>query len=586
MNKYVFLFIIGMLQAVPARLWAARTVETLPGQLQHLFDVYYLMEETDLTIKGKINGTDIKVLREWANIQKTLNLSDCRIVAGGEPYYKDYTTEDDAIGPYMFREQSFKSLVLPNTLKKIGDHAFKYCGESLVLPPALEWIGDYAFESTGSSIVFPSSLTWIGDFAFANNSLERIHLPASLVHIGNGAFNGWPWLSEATIDDDNPAFVVEDGYLYTRDHTRLLSYFTSGYQPAESFTLHPEVRVIDDKAFNCRRAYNITLNDKLEHIGNEAFRYVLKDMWPHQEKLVIPNSVTFIGEAAFEDCQMDTLIISDNVEYLPDRAFQYCQTDHIHLPAKLKHIGKYALYDNYMYNLVLPDGLETVEGNAFGRLMACRLVIPKSVRRIDEEAFADISVDTIDIQAPLETISNYAFSNCPYTKKLILPPTVKRIGMYAFSGSDLTDCKLPDGLEEIGIGAFAGAAFMEEWHIPASVRKIDESAFESPFFAVHTVYMYSQEPPANTDRHAFNGWPMEECTLYVPQGCTERYKQTAPWNTFGTILEFNPTSVKPLPRTPDNIAPCNFDLNGRPILETQRGLRIVKTADGVRKVMK
>ena len=96
-------------------------------------------------MKGRINGSDVKVLRKWANPQRVLNLADCRIVAGGDPYYEDYTTEDDVIGSYMFADKEFKSLVLPNTLKKIGDYAITFCGDSITLPSTLEWIGDHAF---------------------------------------------------------------------------------------------------------------------------------------------------------------------------------------------------------------------------------------------------------------------------------------------------------------------------------------------------------------------------------------------------------------------------------------------------------
>lgn len=588
MRKVSLLVLTLVLQVFPVRMLASRTVEIQPGQLQHMFDVYHLTEETDLKIKGKINGSDINVIRNWTNIQKSLDLSECRIVAGGDPYYKDYTTEDDVIGPYMFSEHVFKTLVMPNTLKRIEEHAFKYCGDSIVLPPTLERIGDYAFESTGKYISFPSSLAWIGDFAFANNSLEEINLPASLVHIGNCAFNGWPLIRKATVDDANPEFVVEDGYLYTRDHTRLLSYFAperGGW--AECFTLHPEVKVVDDMAFNCARAYNIKLNDKLEHIGEEAFRYVMKDMFPHDKpvKLVIPNSVTYIGVNAFQECMIDTLILSDNLEYLPDHAFESCRIQHIHLPAKLKHIGVFALGDNFLYNLVLPDGLETIEEYGLWRCGGRKLVIPESVSRIDEFALANCPSDTIEILAPLESISDNAFRECSYLTKLTLPPTVKRIGSYAFYRSSLTDCKLPNGLEEIGSYALTGAMFMEEWHIPASVRKIEGAAFQSPFFA-HTVYMYSSEPPADTDPDAFYDWPMVDCTLYVPEGCTERYQHTAPWNTFGTIREFQASGVNSITRTLDDAEQRSYDISGRPISDGQRGLRIVVTKHGVKKVFK
>lgn len=565
-NRSTILALFLMLLAMPVRLSAGKTVTVIAGDLQNLFNIFNLMHENDLTLIGWINGSDVKVLRQWAtNSERTLNLSDCRIVAGGDPYYEDYTTEDDVIGSYMFADKEFKSLVLPNTLKKIDDYALTFCGDSITFPPTLEWIGDHAF---------------------CNNFFKKLHIPASLVHIGNGALNGSIRLENVTIDEDHPEFVLEDGYLYTRDHTRLLSYFASTSSRAESFTIRPEVKVIDDKAFNYHRCYNITLNESLEYIGEDAFKWALNNIAPHQEKLIIPNSVTNIGAGAFENCYVDTVIISDNVEYLRDNTFAMCTIHDIHLPANLKHIGWRALYNNKMYNLVLPDGLETVEGYALFNMKIDKLVIPESVRRIDEFAFYNIFADTIDIQAPLDSIPMRAFYSSQVLKKLILPPTIKRLGWSAFFECyRLTDCQLPDGLEEIGPWALAGADHMKEWHIPASVRKIEREAFGVPNSSLHTLYMYSQEPPAETHLLAFRDWAMQQSVLYVPKGSIENYQQ-APWNTFGEIREFDPTSVNPLPYSYGNTEQRSFDLGGRPTSDSHHGLRIVQTPIGVKKIMK
>ena len=561
------IILLFMLLGVPHCWSAEKTVYVSAGNLQNLFDTYDLTYERDLTLKGTINGSDVKVLRKWANAQRSLNLSDCQIVAGGDPYYEDYTTEDDVIGSYMFADKEFKSLVLPNTLKKIGDYAFTFCGDSIVFPP---------------------TLTWIGDHAFTNNFFKKLHIPATLVHIGNGALNGNISLNNVTIDEDHPEFILEDGYLYTRDHSRLLSYFApiGNGTRTETFTIRPEVKIIDDKAFNYHRSYNITLNEQVEYIGEEAFKYVLHNMAPHQKKLVIPNSVTYIGASAFENCYMDKVIISDNVEYLRDNTFSYCFIENIHLPAKLKHIGRAALNNNSMNNLVLPDGLETIDKYALCGLNKRKLVIPESLRHIDEFAFSGIYVDTIDIQAPIDTIPKAAFYSSQSLVKLILPPTVKRIGQSAFYECyRLKICKLPEGLEEIGPWALAGADNMKEWHIPASVRKIEDAAFAVPNFSSHTVYMYSQEPPAETHAQAFMYWTMEQSVLYVPKGCIENYQQT-PWNTFGEIREFEPTSVKSISFTSDNMEQRCFDLGGRPISDNHHGFRIILTPDGAKKVVK
>ncbi len=317
--KHILLLLIMTcwLPSVSVTMAAEKVVWVAAGDLQDLFDEYELQYVKELTLKGSINGSDIRVLRDWASEYKTLNLEDCRIVSGGEPYYENYTTENDVIGSYMFADKEFKKLVLPKTLKKIGDYALSFCGES---------------------IDFPATLTWLGDHAFTHNQFTSLHIPATLEHIGNGALNGNITLSDVTIDEDHPNYVLEDGYLYTRDHSRLLAYFAPTSSRAETFTIAPETKIIDDKAFNFHRTYNITLNDRLERIGDAAFKYALENIAPHQKKLVIPNTVTHIGKGAFEKCYIDEVIISDNVERLSDYSFGDCFIDDIHLPARLKHI--------------------------------------------------------------------------------------------------------------------------------------------------------------------------------------------------------------------------------------------------------
>ena len=545
---------------------AGKTLNVTAGSLQNLFDMYELKYENGLTLKGTINGTDIKVLRSWTSENRTLDLKDCRIVAGGEPYYDKYKTEDDVIGSYMFGDKKFNKLVLPKTLKKIGNHALSFCGET---------------------IDFPETLTWLGDHAFTHNNFKQLHIPATLVHIGNGALNGNISLRDVTIDENHPEFVLENGYLYTRDHTRLLSYFDDISNRAESFTIRSEVKAIDDKAFNYHRTYNITLNEGLEYIGEEAFKYALNNIAPHQKKLVIPNSVTFIGASAFDNCCMDEVIISDNVEELRDYTFATCQINLIHLPAKLKHIGRGALSNNPMHNLVLPEGLETVEEYGITQSSVKKLVVPKSVRRIEPFSFMDVLADTIDIQAPLDSIPEAAFYNCQGVEKLILPTTLKRIGNSAFYACyRLKDCQLPDGLEEIGAWALAGADYVKEWHIPASVKKMGRAAFSVPNFTSHTVYMYAKEPPVDTHLQVFYYWTMENSVLYVPQGCLDKYQYTAPWSYFGAIREFEPTGIKPTLQSKGVHSVRSFDLQARPVPSDSRGIRIEQTPEGARKVIR
>ena len=98
---------------------------------------------TNLKIVGKINGTDLKFIREMAgcdvNGKETdgklsiLDLSDAKIVEGGSAYYSDRDdgfiyTSNDKLGDYVFNGCSgLTSLTLPSSVTAIGSQAFNDC---------------------------------------------------------------------------------------------------------------------------------------------------------------------------------------------------------------------------------------------------------------------------------------------------------------------------------------------------------------------------------------------------------------------------------------------------------------------------
>ena len=557
MNKYMLLMTYLLFSFMSV---FGGNLQVTPGQLEELVNQNGLQNDKNLVLSGSINGTDIKFLRNWLgnNSSRSLNLADCRIVAGGEAYYKDYHTEDDVIGDSMFCKNELKSLVLPSTLKKIGNYALSFCGET---------------------IDFPASLTWIGDHAFTNNLFKQLHIPATLTHIGNGAFNGYIGL-ELTIDEDHPEFVMEDNFLYTRDHTRLLGYYAKIGTNAGDLHFPSETKSIDDKAFNGHRARSITLNEGLESIGEEAFSNVISD---NQEKLFFPNSVTYVGARAFNNCRIRTLILSDNMERVEPEAFYSVSYKYVHLPNKLKWVGHHAFFNcELMENEGLPESLETVEEGGFKGLRCNKLTIPTSLKNIGKEAFGGLSAVTLDIQAELEAIPERAFYSCQSLKKLILPSTVKRVGKSAFYECyRLEECFLPEGLEEIEELAFAEADFMREWHIPASVKKIESKAFYVFNHTFHDVYMYSQEPPVDTDPQAFYYWDMEHSVLYVPKGSIDKYKNLEPWCNFSDIREFGATSIDDIQNGKHKTMSENhFGIDGCPIQPSAKGLHIIRREDG------
>jgi hypothetical protein len=428
----------------------------------------------------------------------------------------------------------------------------------------------------------------------------NITIPSTVTSIGENPFASCSGLKSITVESGNPNYDSREGCnaIIEKATNKLVSGCMNSFIPRT-------VTALGESAFEgCLGLTAINIPTTVTEMEPWAFSYCsgLKSVViPNSIKVIddyvfnqcsgltsvkIPNTVTHIGESAFEKCYIDEVIISDNVQRLSDYCFGDCFIDDIHLPARLKHIGYAALNNNTLRNLELPNSLETIEGRAFHGLSKKSLVIPESVRRIDPFAFEFILVDTLDIRPRLDSIPRAAFYSSQSLVKLILPPTIKRIGRSAFYECyRLKECQLPEGLEEIEAWALAGADNMKEWHIPASVRKIDWAAFSVPNFSSHTVYVYAEEPPADTHLEAFADWTMEKSVLYVPEGSLDVYQQTAPWSYFGTILEFQPASIGTPQWFKEGSVIRSYDLQGRPAANESHGIHIVKTAKGARKVI-
>ena len=166
---------------------------------------------TNLEIIGEINGTDWNMIREMAGRDNrgygtegklsVLDLSEAKIVAGGDYYYDDnlfnnkvYTSNDE-IGEYAFYGCSgLTSLTLPVGITSIGEFAFSGCSglTSLTLPAGITSIGEYAFSRCSglTSLTLPAGITSIDKYAFSGCSrLTSLTLPAGITSIGEFAFS-------------------------------------------------------------------------------------------------------------------------------------------------------------------------------------------------------------------------------------------------------------------------------------------------------------------------------------------------------------------------------------------------------------
>ena len=183
---------------------------------------------TNLKIVGKINGTDLKFIREMAGCDydgketdgklSILDLSDAKIVEGGSAYYSDRDdgfiyTSNDKLGDYVFFDCSgLTSLTLPSSVTEIGEHAFLNCRglTNFTIPSGVTSIGTSAFFCCYGliSLTIPSSVTSIGGFAFNDCSgltsiyayMEKLPETGSNLFLGCDAKNCTVYVPKGTGD--------------------------------------------------------------------------------------------------------------------------------------------------------------------------------------------------------------------------------------------------------------------------------------------------------------------------------------------------------------------------------------------------
>ena len=266
---------------------------------------------------------------------------------------------------------------IPVSVTEIGDYAFcdiryteagdewtpLYAGtlQEVIFPQGLKKIGDHAFYQRGklSSATFggmQSTQEWsVGPYAFYGNILSEFDFNDNLTSIGDYAFYS-DYANHSQLSE-----VVFTGNSKLESIGVSAFYFTRALRKV---VLPPSLTDLGESAFfNCNGATTLEFlsGSKLSKIENNTFA-----QWAFTE-VVIPDSVTEIGEYAFGYSSLQKVILSENLISIGAEAFLSCEElEEITMPSSLKTIGADAFSGcTALKKVVLNDGLETIGDNAF-----------------------------------------------------------------------------------------------------------------------------------------------------------------------------------------------------------------------------
>ena len=194
--------------------------------------------------------------------------------------------------------------------------------------------------------------------------------------------------------------------------------------------------------------------------------------------ITVPQTVTRIGFAAFDDCiGLRTLTLP----FVGDAAEAPEQT----------HIGYlFGGPERLDNDCVMPRSLTkvTVTGNgALGAsaFASCRylteVVLNNETPSVGGSAFQDcVSLTDVTLGEGLTAIGEAAFAGCTSLPAIVIPKGVTRLGNSTFKDcAVLVDVTLPETLTVLGPSVFANCVALQNVTIPASVTSIDTFAFRN-----------------------------------------------------------------------------------------------------------
>lgn len=229
-------------------------------------------------------------------------------------------------------------------IKEIGTGAFEDSKlTSIVIPASVTKIGNYAFRSMKGlkEITIPEGVTSIGNQVFLGTGLSTIKFPSTLQEIGFGCFTNCKKLKSMEVDPANPFMEMQGSLLVDKQHSRLFFHLD---QDKGTFEIPEGIEIIGGGAFiENRNLKEIILPESLKYIDSDAFQFCtgltsinlpagLKMISGYAfggcsnlKSVTIPEGVTDISYYTFDGCRnLTEVIIPATVTNIESTAFSNC----------------------------------------------------------------------------------------------------------------------------------------------------------------------------------------------------------------------------------------------------------------------
>lgn len=338
--------------------------------------------------------------------------------------YNGNTYTVTAIGNNAFHDGYIKSVVIPNTVKTIGQSAFEDVEalERITIPNSVTSIGRYAFRGC-KDLRYPTieaKLTTFPDGIFGGcTNLKEIVLPKTLTSIGWMAFydcTSLSWIYSESVESPSLGANVFDNV----PKSCILRYPEGSFDSYDSWSkyLTLEKFRVDDIYY-----------EVLPNVNGGNSVIVSSNHEGYVGDIIIPEEITYSNKTytvsmldfrAFQyDKELKSVILPSTITEIPSSAFAHC-------------IG--------LTTIEIPESITTIGYNAFEGSGLISITIPGSVRTIGSYAFwLCENLEELVISEGVENINSHAFMHCRTLKNVVIPESVTTLSDGVFNNCPLED---------------------------------------------------------------------------------------------------------------------------------------------------
>jgi hypothetical protein len=427
----------------------------------------------------------------------------------------------EVIGSEAFSNAGMESIILPKSIKEIGDFAFAYNidANNLYIPANVQKIGSQAFfecnflsitvdpentvydsregcnaiietktnalvQASEGTLTIPSSVKAIKSYAFGRLEMKKIEIPQNVIDWDNEAISE---IRATTIKVSYPdplpftgintpiGMIERNARLIVPDGTK------EKYTSAKYWKIFTEEdrMIVEESEYTQKRSLtiNVATAGTLESL--------IADRKGITEELTVTGSINgkdikYLKELCGQFGMLSSLDLSDasivagegitptTANELPEKAFQTTSNLlHIKLPKNLTAIGKYAFEGSGIKELVLPKTVTSLGRDIF--------YYARNLEALSVENGNNVYDSRNNCNAIIETATNKLVIGCEKTK---IPNTITAIGDLAFSGKPgLKEIEIPSSVNSIGWAAFWADIKLTKVKLSGGIIDLGESPF-------------------------------------------------------------------------------------------------------------